>query len=100
MATITELQEARVALHDLMTGKRVATVQKDGRRVEFTATSVGDLKKYVAELEASLCNGRRRAPVGGETVKRTPGSGGCSRHAATGKSGIHRRGDRFRRTDG
>ncbi|EAT3542676.1 phage tail protein, partial [Salmonella enterica] len=48
MATITELQEARVALHDLMTGKRVATVQKDGRRVEFTATSVGDLKKYVA----------------------------------------------------
>ncbi|ECY1564911.1 phage tail protein, partial [Salmonella enterica] len=21
-------------------------------------------KKYVAELEASLCNGRRRAPVG------------------------------------
>ncbi|WP_369127387.1 gpW family head-tail joining protein, partial [Bowmanella dokdonensis] len=23
-----------------MTGKRVATVQKDGRRVEFTATSV------------------------------------------------------------
>ncbi len=41
MATITELQEARVALHDLMTGKRVATVQKDGRQVEFTATSVG-----------------------------------------------------------
>ncbi|MBP1520799.1 gpW family protein [Salmonella enterica subsp. enterica serovar Worthington] len=63
MATITELQEARVALHDLMTGKRVATVQKDGRRVEFTATSVGS-EKYVAELEASLCNGRRRAPVG------------------------------------
>lgn len=64
MATITELQEARVALHDLMTGKRVATVQKDGRRVEFTTTSVGELKKYVAELEASLGNGRRRAPVG------------------------------------
>lgn len=35
MATITELQEARVALHDLMTGKRVATVQKDGRRVNL-----------------------------------------------------------------
>lgn len=26
MATITELQEARVALHDLMTGKRAAPV--------------------------------------------------------------------------
>ena len=35
-----ELAAARAALHDLMTGKRVATVQKDGRRVEFTATSV------------------------------------------------------------
>ncbi len=28
-----ELAAARAALHDLMTGKRVATVQKDGRRV-------------------------------------------------------------------
>ncbi|EGL8659786.1 head-tail connector protein [Escherichia coli] len=37
-----ELAAARAALHDLMTGKRVATVQKDGRRVEFTATSVTD----------------------------------------------------------
>ncbi len=46
-----ELAAARAALHDLMTGKRVATVQKDGRRVEFTATSVSDLKKYIAELE-------------------------------------------------
>ncbi|CAD5767341.1 TPA: hypothetical protein NY110_004883 [Escherichia coli] len=31
-----ELAAARAALHDLMTGKRVATVQKDGRRVEFS----------------------------------------------------------------
>jgi muramidase (phage lysozyme) len=30
MATTTELLEARSALHDLMTGKRVATVQKMG----------------------------------------------------------------------
>ncbi|MCI7923277.1 phage tail protein, partial [Klebsiella pneumoniae] len=43
MATQSELDSARAALHDLMTGKRVATVQKDGRRVEFTATSVADL---------------------------------------------------------
>ena len=48
-----ELAAARAALHDLMTGKRVATVQKDGRRVEFTATSVSDLKKYIAELEVN-----------------------------------------------
>ncbi|EKC7217686.1 gpW family protein [Salmonella enterica] len=64
MATMTELIEARAALHGLMTGKRVATVQKDGRRVEFTATSVSDLKKYIAEMEASLKTGGRRGPAG------------------------------------
>ncbi|EBB5664988.1 phage tail protein [Salmonella enterica subsp. enterica serovar Poona] len=64
MVTMAELIEARAALHDLMMGKRVATVQKDGRRVEFTATSVSDLKKYIAEMEASLKTGGRRGPVG------------------------------------
>ena len=56
---------SRAALHDLMTGKRVATVQKDGRRVEFTATSVSDLKKYIAELEVQTgMTQRRRGPAG------------------------------------
>ncbi|EAA8951862.1 phage tail protein [Salmonella enterica] len=64
MATMAELIEARAALHDLMMGKRVATVQKDGRRVEFTATSVSDLKKYITEMEASLKTGGRRSPAG------------------------------------
>ncbi|EBH8949789.1 gpW family protein [Salmonella enterica] len=64
MATMAELIEARAALHDLMTGKRVATVQKDGRRVEFTATSVSDLKKYITEMEVSLKTGGRRGPAG------------------------------------
>lgn len=65
MATLNELQEARAALHDLMTGKRVATVQKDGRRVEFTVASAGDLKKYITELEETLHTGlRRRGPAG------------------------------------
>lgn len=65
MATMIELQEARAALHSLMTGKRVASIQKDGRRVDYTATTVGDLKKYIAELELALNVGfRRRGPVG------------------------------------
>ncbi|MDC9081198.1 gpW family head-tail joining protein [Escherichia coli] len=59
-----ELAAARAALHDLMTGKQVATVQKDGRRVEFTATSVSDLK-YIAELEVQTgMTQRRRGPAG------------------------------------
>ena len=62
---LEELAAARAALHDLMTGKRVATVQKDGRRVEFTATSVSDLKKYIAELEVQTgMTQRRRGPAG------------------------------------
>lgn len=64
MATQGELDAARAALHDLMMGKRVATVQKDGRRVEFTATSVIDLKKYIADLESQVgTNSRRRGPA-------------------------------------
>ncbi|AMJ70182.1 phage tail protein [Enterobacter cloacae] len=64
MATQAELDAARAALHDLMMGKRVATVQKDGRRVEFTATSVSDLKKYIADLELQVgTTSRRRGPA-------------------------------------
>ena len=54
MATQTDLDAARAALHDLMMGKRVATVQKDGRRVEFTATSVSDLKNTLPNLSHRL----------------------------------------------
>jgi len=65
MATLSELDAARDALHDLMLGKRVATVQKDGRKVEFTATSVAELKKYIAELEVQVGSStRRRGPAG------------------------------------
>ena len=65
MASQSDLDSARAALHDLMTGKRVATVQKDGRRVEFTVTSVSDLKKYIADLEVQVgITQRRRGPTG------------------------------------
>lgn len=65
MATQVDLDAARAALHDLMTGKRVATVQKDGRRVEFTATTVTDLKKYITDLESQVGTiHRRRGPAG------------------------------------
>ncbi|TXR13214.1 hypothetical protein FV309_27045, partial [Escherichia coli] len=37
--------------------------QKDGRRGGFTATSVSDLKKYIAELDVDLMTGKRVATV-------------------------------------
>lgn len=75
MATQTELDAARAALHDLMMGKRVATVQKDGRRVEFTATSVTDLKKYIADLESQVGTTSRRQGLQGFTYENTIFSG-------------------------
>ncbi|QLR43695.1 gpW family protein [Enterobacter sp. RHBSTW-00994] len=65
MATQADLDAARAALHELMMGKRVTTVQKDGRRVEFTTTSVIDLKKYIADLESQVgSTSHRRGPAG------------------------------------
>ncbi|EEQ3636775.1 phage tail protein, partial [Escherichia coli] len=43
MVTVAELQALRQARLDLLTGKRVVSVQKDGRRIEYTAASLDDL---------------------------------------------------------
>ena len=65
MATKAELDEARKALHDLLTGKRVASVQKDGRSVTFTSATLKELRTYIANLEEVLgINSGRRRPAG------------------------------------
>lgn len=65
MATQAELVSARRALHDLLTGQRIASIQKDGRKVDYTATSVNELKQYITELEVHLgLLGRRQGPAG------------------------------------
>ncbi len=43
MVTVAELQALRQARLDLLTGKRVVSVQKDGRRIEYTAASLDGL---------------------------------------------------------
>ncbi|KAB8312283.1 phage tail protein [Erwinia endophytica] len=65
MATMADLLSARAALHDLMTGKRVASVQKNGRSVTFTSATLSELKAYISELESELGVAvRRRRPAG------------------------------------
>lgn len=60
-----EFVVVRAVLYDLMIGKRVVIVQKDGRRVEFTVIFVFDLKKYIVELEVQIgMIQRRRGFVG------------------------------------
>lgn len=65
MATWVELASAKQALHDLLTGQRIAVVQKEGRRVEYTAASVAELRQYIQTLESELGSLHRRGPPAG-----------------------------------
>ncbi|EGI13131.1 gpW [Escherichia coli M605] len=65
MVTTEELQALRQARIDLLTGKRVVSVQKDGRRVEFTQASLNDLNRAINDAEVMLGTAsRRRRPLG------------------------------------
>lgn len=64
MATLAEqITEAKAALHNLMIGKMpVVYVDQNGERVEYNRTSVGNLQKYIADLEAQQ-SGCPRGPL-------------------------------------
>ena len=65
MVTTEELQALRQARLALLTGKRVVSVQKDGRRVEFTQTSLNDLNRAINDAEIMLGTvSRRPRPLG------------------------------------
>lgn len=75
MATVAELEarlaEAEAALHALATGARVADVMRDGRRVTYSASNMGELQVYInwlrseIEKEAATETGRpRRRAIG------------------------------------
>ncbi|ELI7554875.1 phage head-tail joining protein, partial [Shigella sp. FC6516] len=49
---------------DLLTGKRVVSVQKDGRRIEYTAASLNELNRAINDAESVLGTTRRRRPLG------------------------------------
>ena len=52
MVTVAELQALRQARLDLLTGKRVVSVQKDGRRIEYTAASLDELNRRINDAES------------------------------------------------
>ena len=65
MVTVAELQALRQARLDLLTGKRVVSVQKDGRRIEYTAASLDELNREINDAELVLgTTRRRRRPLG------------------------------------
>ncbi|EOJ5356500.1 phage head-tail joining protein [Escherichia coli] len=57
--------DARRALHELMIGRAVVSVSKDGRQVQYSRATIGELRQYIEELESALgVSGRRRGPAG------------------------------------
>ena len=54
MATQTELDQARAALHQLSLGRHAVSVEKDGRKTTFNQVNKAQLQAYVAELELAL----------------------------------------------
>ena len=61
----TLLKEAKYALHLLMTNRSLVRVRfADDREVEYRKQDIGELRKYIRELE-SECNGGRGRPARG-----------------------------------
>lgn len=64
----TQLAEARLALHKLMTGSAVVEVLHGDQRIRYTETNRVDLENYIQRLEnqAGGPSGTpmRRAPLG------------------------------------
>jgi predicted house-cleaning NTP pyrophosphatase (Maf/HAM1 superfamily) len=66
MSPQTQLQEARDALHRLVTGTSTVSIQRDGKKVEFAQANRSDLERYINQLEVQMGagHGRRRGPAG------------------------------------
>jgi hypothetical protein len=59
------LDEAKAALHDLMTGRAVrVVVDQNGERVEYSVANRANLLAYISMLEAELANPGRLPAVG------------------------------------
>ncbi|WP_425962742.1 gpW family head-tail joining protein [Rhizobium nepotum] len=65
MTLQARLDEAKAALHDLMTGRAVrVVVDQNGERVEYSVANRANLSAYIAMLEAELANAGKPLAVG------------------------------------
>ena len=68
MATTQQkLDQAKEAKHKLATGQLARVfMDQNGERVEFTTTNMGQLDRYIAELQAEIGGVNRfaRKPIG------------------------------------
>lgn len=62
-ATQTLLEQAKLALHELLTGQAVVTlVDQNGERMEYRPANANQLRAYIRDLERQL--GLMQRPVG------------------------------------
>ncbi|ARR46693.1 gpW family head-tail joining protein [Vibrio parahaemolyticus] len=66
MTLLEKLNEAEAAYHALLTGTMAVSVNKDGRKVEFTRADIDRLRNYIDNLkiELGLKSHRRLRPAG------------------------------------
>ena len=65
MVTVAELQALRQARLDLLTGQRVVSVLKVGRRIDDTGASLDEVNRAINDAELVLgTTRRRRRPLG------------------------------------
>ena len=61
------LAEAEAALHALATGTKVVAVERNGKKLTYTAATMAQLRGYIADLNGQIAvllgttTGRRRA---------------------------------------
>ncbi|MGD9766862.1 MAG: phage head-tail joining protein [Pseudolabrys sp.] len=61
-----QLVEAEGALHQLLIGRRTASISYDGKSVTYTQATINELRNYIAELRRQIADlqgmPRRRGP--------------------------------------
>jgi hypothetical protein len=58
------LAQLKTAYSNLLMGKLARVIQKDGRRIEYSAADKDSLRSEINRLEAASGNARRRGPAG------------------------------------
>ncbi len=61
----TKLSEAEDAYHQLITGRKVVSIERDGRKVSYSQVTILQLQRYIVSLKRQLgMNTGRSGPAG------------------------------------
>lgn len=64
LTTTEKLDEARTALHKLITGALRVSIRYEGRSVEYSSANIGELRTYIRDLEYQLAIEQGTTPTG------------------------------------